>query len=81
MFVLTWYDVAYCKSEGGEDWDDSVLTKDEADARLRKKVEAVIKRERAMAYAYSHKVNNDPTSLLRLNLQIDFWIRVYPHSP
>ncbi|KAK4482632.1 hypothetical protein RD792_009796 [Penstemon davidsonii] len=45
-------------SEAGnnEDWDDSVLTKDEAEARLQKKVEAVIKRERAMAYAYSHKL-------------------------
>ncbi|KAL8487293.1 hypothetical protein ACS0TY_023828 [Phlomoides rotata] len=45
-------------SEAGvnEDWDDRMLTKDEADARLRKKVEAVIKRERAMAYAYSHKL-------------------------
>jgi hypothetical protein len=45
-------------SEAGinEDWDDSVLTKEEVDARLRKKVEAVIKRERAMAYAYSHQL-------------------------
>lgn len=60
VFVLTLYDVGYYKSEAGvnEDWDDSQLTKDEADARLRKKVEAVIKRERAMAYAYSHKVKN-----------------------
>ncbi|XP_051118335.1 protein IQ-DOMAIN 13 [Andrographis paniculata] len=52
-------------SEAGqnEDWDDSTLTKDEADARLRKKVEAVIKRERAMAYAYSHQLwKANPTS-------------------
>ncbi|KAL8479273.1 hypothetical protein ACS0TY_026220 [Phlomoides rotata] len=38
------------------DWDDSVLTKEEREARLRKKVEAVVKRERAMAYAYSHQL-------------------------
>ncbi|XP_057781363.1 protein IQ-DOMAIN 14-like [Salvia miltiorrhiza] len=38
-----------------DDWDDSVLTKEEIEGRLRKKVEAVMKRERAMAYAYSHR--------------------------
>ncbi|KAL0289933.1 UNVERIFIED_CONTAM: protein IQ-DOMAIN 14 [Sesamum angustifolium] len=42
-----------------EDWDDSVLTKEEIEARLRRKVEAIIKRERAMAYAYSHQVKTD----------------------
>lgn len=39
-----------------EDWDDSLLTKEEMEARLQRKVEAVIKRERAMAYAYSHQL-------------------------
>ncbi|CAI9778212.1 unnamed protein product [Fraxinus pennsylvanica] len=39
-----------------EDWDDSLLTKEEIEARMRKKVEAVIKRERSMAYAYSHQL-------------------------
>lgn len=45
-------------SEAGnnEDWDDSQLTKEQIEARLQKKVEAVIKRERAMAYAYSHQL-------------------------
>lgn len=41
---------------GNEDWDASVLTKEEMEARMQKKVEAVIKRERAMSYAYSHQV-------------------------
>ncbi|KAL1535393.1 Protein of unknown function (DUF4005) [Salvia divinorum] len=43
--------------EGGDsdDWDDSMLTKEEIEERLRKKIEAVMKRERAMAYAYSHQ--------------------------
>ena len=41
---------------GNDDWDDSLLTKEEREARLQKKVEAVIKRERAMAYAYSHQL-------------------------
>uniref|UniRef100_A0A5B6ZHM1 DUF4005 domain-containing protein n=2 Tax=Davidia involucrata TaxID=16924 RepID=A0A5B6ZHM1_DAVIN len=45
-------------SEAGqnEEWDDSQLTKEEVEAKLRRKVEAAIKRERAMAYAYSHKL-------------------------
>ncbi|KAK9288958.1 hypothetical protein L1049_017429 [Liquidambar formosana] len=44
-------------SEAGnhDDWDDSLLTKEQIEARLHRKVEAVIKRERAMAYAYSHQ--------------------------
>ena len=41
---------------GNEDWDDSVLTREEREARMQRKVEAVIKRERAMAYAYSQQV-------------------------
>ncbi|KAK9068745.1 hypothetical protein SSX86_012860 [Deinandra increscens subsp. villosa] len=41
---------------GDEHWDDSVVTKEERDARLRRKMEAMIKRERAMAYAYSHQL-------------------------
>ncbi|XP_022956062.1 protein IQ-DOMAIN 14-like isoform X1 [Cucurbita moschata] len=42
-------------SEGGnhDGWDESSITKEEKDARLQRKVEAAIKRERARAYAYS----------------------------
>ncbi|XP_071698271.1 protein IQ-DOMAIN 13-like [Rutidosis leptorrhynchoides] len=48
---------------GDEYWDDSVITKEEKEATLQKKVEAIIKRERAMAYAYSHKLGKTtPTS-------------------
>ncbi|CAA0833312.1 IQ-domain 13 [Striga hermonthica] len=43
-------------AENSEDWDDSMLTKEEIEARLRQKLEAVMKRERAMAYAYSHQL-------------------------
>ncbi|KAF8086057.1 hypothetical protein N665_0636s0029 [Sinapis alba] len=51
-------------SEAGNDnWDDSVLTKEERDARLQRKIDAIIKRERYMAYAYSHKLwKNSPKS-------------------
>ncbi|XP_022761516.1 protein IQ-DOMAIN 14 isoform X2 [Durio zibethinus] len=41
---------------GNEDWDDSRLTKEEVEVRMQRKVEAIIKRERAMAYAYSHQL-------------------------
>ena len=41
---------------GNDHWDDSVLTKEERDARSQRKADAIIKRERSMAYAYSHKV-------------------------
>ncbi|KAJ4845741.1 hypothetical protein Tsubulata_048707, partial [Turnera subulata] len=41
---------------GNEDWDDSLLTKEEIEARMQRKVQAVVKRERAMAYAYSHQL-------------------------
>ncbi|XP_039009466.1 protein IQ-DOMAIN 14-like [Hibiscus syriacus] len=41
---------------GNEDWDDSLLTKEEIEARMQRKVEAVVKRERAIPYAYSHQL-------------------------
>jgi hypothetical protein len=42
--------------QDGSVWDGSLLPREEADARTKRKVEAVIKRERALAYAYSHQV-------------------------
>ncbi|KAJ8538542.1 hypothetical protein K7X08_027763 [Anisodus acutangulus] len=54
-----------CEAGNQDNWDDSLLAKEEVEARLRKKVEAVIKRERAMAYAYSHQLwKNDKKSAL-----------------
>uniref|UniRef100_A0ACD5XBI4 Uncharacterized protein n=1 Tax=Avena sativa TaxID=4498 RepID=A0ACD5XBI4_AVESA len=43
-------------SQDGGIWDDSLLSRDEADSRTKRKAEAVMKRERALAYAYSHQV-------------------------
>lgn len=43
-------------AQDGGIWDDSLLTREEADARTKRKVHAVIKRERALAYAYSHQL-------------------------
>ncbi|KAK9725210.1 hypothetical protein RND81_05G128700 [Saponaria officinalis] len=42
-------------SENQEDWDDSTLTKEEIEARMQRKFDAIVKRERALAYAYSHQ--------------------------
>ncbi|XP_047334130.1 protein IQ-DOMAIN 14-like [Impatiens glandulifera] len=39
-----------------DEWDDSMLPMEEREARLQRKVEAMMKRERAMSYAYSHKL-------------------------
>lgn len=46
-----------------------MLTKEEREARMQKRVEAVIKRERAMAYAYSNQVN-DSAFCVRLDSHI-----------
>lgn len=42
-------------SEHRHEWDDSTLTKEEIEARMQRKFDAIVKRERAMAYAYSHQ--------------------------
>ncbi|XP_043703259.1 protein IQ-DOMAIN 13 [Telopea speciosissima] len=39
-----------------EEWDDSILAKEEIEARLQRKLEAIIKREKALAYAYSQQL-------------------------
>lgn len=43
-------------SENQDQWDDSTLTKQEIEARMKRKYDAIVKRERAMAYAYSHQL-------------------------
>lgn len=42
-------------SEHQDEWDDSTLTKEEIEARMQRKFDAIVRRERAMAYAYSHQ--------------------------
>ncbi|RWR85893.1 protein IQ-DOMAIN 1-like protein [Cinnamomum micranthum f. kanehirae] len=39
----------------GDDWDDSIQSKEQVEANLLSKHEATIRRERALAYAYSHQ--------------------------
>lgn len=43
------------KWRGGDDWNDSPQTKEQTDASLLSKQEAAVRRERAMAYAFSHQ--------------------------
>ncbi|GER51308.1 IQ-domain 2 [Striga asiatica] len=54
------------KSRGSveEDWDDSVQSKEQIEASLQHKQEAAMRRERALAYAYTHQQTwrNEPTS-------------------
>lgn len=39
----------------GEEWDDSVQSKEKIEAKLLSKYEAAMRRERALAYSYSHQ--------------------------
>lgn len=39
-----------------EEWDDSLQSKEEIEASLLHKYEAAVRRERALAYSYTHQV-------------------------
>ncbi|XP_042379201.1 protein IQ-DOMAIN 2-like [Zingiber officinale] len=47
----------------GEEWDDSLQTKEQLKASLLSKQEAAIRRERALAYAFSHQWKNSSKPL------------------
>lgn len=40
----------------GEEWNDSTQSKEQVEAKLQSKQEAAIRRERALAYSFSHQV-------------------------
>ena len=40
----------------GEEWDHSLQSKDQIEAKLLHKQEAALRRERALAYSFSHQV-------------------------
>ncbi|XP_076948208.1 protein IQ-DOMAIN 13-like [Bidens hawaiensis] len=50
-------DSSNSQNQSEEHWDGSLVTKEEREARLQRKADALIKRERAMAYAYSHQLS------------------------
>ncbi|XP_054801766.1 protein IQ-DOMAIN 2-like [Prosopis cineraria] len=41
----------------GDEWDDSLQSKEQIEAKLLSKYEATVRRERALAYAFSHQQN------------------------
>ncbi|MQM02603.1 hypothetical protein Taro_035380 [Colocasia esculenta] len=47
----------------GEDWDDSLQSKEQIEASLLSKHEAAVRRERALAYAFSHQWKNSSRSV------------------
>lgn len=59
---------------GDENWDDSSITKEEREARLQRKMEALKKRERAMAYAHSHQLwKATPKSAQNILMGYPWW--------
>lgn len=44
----------------GEEWDDSLQSKEQIEASLMHKFEAAMRRERALAYSYTHQVYLPP---------------------
>ncbi|KAE9612294.1 hypothetical protein Lal_00022114 [Lupinus albus] len=46
----------------GEEWDDSLQSKEQIEAKLLCKYEAATRRERALAYSYSHQKNGKNSS-------------------
>lgn len=42
----------------GEEWNASLQSKEQIEAKLLSKYEATMRRERAMAYSFSHQVHS-----------------------
>ncbi|GER50320.1 IQ domain-containing protein [Striga asiatica] len=61
----------------GEEWDDSVQSKEQIEANLLHKFEAAMRRERALAYSYTHqqtwKKSSKPTNLLFMDPTNPHW--------
>ncbi|KAK6143439.1 hypothetical protein DH2020_023787 [Rehmannia glutinosa] len=61
----------------GEEWDDSLQSKEQVEASLLHKYEAAMRRERALAYSYTHqqtwKKSAKPTTLLFMDPTNPHW--------
>ncbi|CAA0807659.1 IQ-domain 2 [Striga hermonthica] len=61
----------------GEEWDDSPQSKEQIEASLLHKFEAAMRRERALAYSYTHqqtwKKSSKPTNLLFMDPTNPHW--------
>ncbi|KAK8684781.1 hypothetical protein V6N13_040797 [Hibiscus sabdariffa] len=76
--------ISQASEAGNENWDDSVITKEEREARKQRKVEAAIKRKRAMAYAYSNQLWRATPESAPSGLSSGFpwlWNRLDRHLP
>lgn len=64
-------------SQIGENWDDSLQSKEQIEANLLSKFEAAMRRERALAYSFSHQQNwkkcTRPTSLMFMDPNNPQW--------
>lgn len=56
-----------CKWQMGEDWNDSLQSKEQIEVNLLHKYEAAMRRERALAYSFSHQVNIHPSTYFKKN--------------
>ncbi|KAE8717584.1 Protein IQ-DOMAIN 14 [Hibiscus syriacus] len=70
--------ISQASEAGNENWDDSVITKEEREERKRRKAEAAVKRKRAMAYAYSNQLwraasNSGHTGVSGLSSGFPWW--------
>lgn len=53
----------------GEEWDDSLQSKEQIEAKLLSKYEATMRRERALAYAFTHQVFLKKKILINLHMR------------
>lgn len=53
----------------GEEWDDSLQSKEQIEAKLLSKYEATMRRERALAYAFTHQVFFKKKILINLHMR------------
>lgn len=57
MLSAFWLNFFCILQQSGDDWNDSTRSKEQVDANLQMKQEAATRRERALAYAYTHQVH------------------------
>jgi len=60
-YVLKW---KVLFQQVGEEWDDSSQSKEQIEAKLLHRQEAALRRERALAYSFSHQVASKTTSFI-----------------
>lgn len=56
LFSFDWELIDDCLDQIGDDWNDSTKSKEKLEASLRKRQEAALRRERALAYAHYFQV-------------------------